>query len=52
MLAATLLSIHNLRLFHSLLNDMRGAIRAGGLTALRERVLPSMDRRVSPSDLD
>ena len=52
MLAGTLLSIHNLHFFHSLLASMREAIKAGTFSALRERVLPAMDRRVRPEDLD
>jgi tRNA-guanine family transglycosylase len=52
MLAGTLLSIHNLRFFHSLLGSMREAIQEGSFAALRERVLPAMNRRVRPEDLD
>jgi len=38
MLGGILLSVHNLRFFHRLLEDMRAAIPTGGLPALRERV--------------
>ncbi len=39
MLGAVLLSEHNLRYFHGLLERVRGAIRSGGLAELREREL-------------
>ena len=52
MLAGTLLSLHNLRLFHTLLASMRDAITRGRLTALRDELVPSMTRRVGPSELD
>lgn len=38
MLGGILLSLHNLRFFHRLLEDMRAAIPAGELPSLRERV--------------
>ena len=52
MLAGTLLSLHNLRLFHTLLASMRDAISEGRLAALRAEVLPAMTRRVGPGELD
>lgn len=52
MLAGTLLSLHNLRLFHTLLASMREAIVEGRLDALRAEVLPAMTRRVGPGELD
>jgi len=52
MLAGTLLSLHNLRLFHTLLASMRDAITRGHLSALREELVPSMTRRVGPGELD
>jgi queuine tRNA-ribosyltransferase len=52
MLAGTLLSLHNLRLFHTLLASMRDAITHGRLSQLREEVLPAMNRRVGPAELD
>ena len=50
MLAGTLLSLHNLRVFHTLLGAMREAIAEGRLAALGEEVLPAMSRRISPGD--
>ena len=38
MLGAILLTLHNLRFFQRLMEDMRAAIRAGDLTTLRARV--------------
>ena len=48
MLAGILLSLHNLRLFHSLFERIREAISAGKLPELRAEVLPPMSRRVRP----
>ena len=48
MLGAVLVSLHNLRFFHRLLEDMRRAIAAGTLSQLRER-LALQNRRVGGS---
>jgi queuine tRNA-ribosyltransferase len=47
MLAATLLSLHNLRVFHSLFERIREAITAGRFAALREECVGPMSRRVT-----
>jgi len=52
MLGGTLLSIHNLRFFHRLLERIREAIAEGTLAALREEVVEPSSRRVGPEDLD
>jgi queuine tRNA-ribosyltransferase len=50
MLGATLLTIHNLRVFHTLLARIRAAIPAGTLGALRAEVLEPMSRRIQASE--
>ena len=47
MLAATLLSLHNLRVFHSLFERIREAIATGRFAALREECVGPMSRRVT-----
>lgn len=51
MLGPMLLSLHNLRTFHRLLERMREAIAEERLLALRDGVLPAMARRIGPEDL-
>lgn len=50
MLAGSLLSLHNLWFFHSLLARMGRAIEAGTFKALKEELLPRVERRLSPGD--
>lgn len=50
MLGPMLLSLHNLRFFHHLLERMREAIAAGRLPELRAELLPGMGRRSGPAD--
>ncbi|MAF66594.1 MAG: tRNA guanosine(34) transglycosylase Tgt [Planctomycetes bacterium] len=50
LLAATLLSLHNLRVFHSLLERVREAIGAGGLARLRAECVEPMSRRLTPEE--
>ena len=45
MLGGMLLTLHNLRFFHRLMAQIRGAIFADRLPELRERVLPAMMRK-------
>jgi queuine/archaeosine tRNA-ribosyltransferase len=52
MIAATLLTIHNLRFFHVLLARIRAAVVAGSLGALREQVLERMSARANSGDAD
>jgi tRNA-guanine family transglycosylase len=47
MLGAMLLTQHNLRFFHRLLERMRGAIVEDRLLALRREVLGPMTRRIT-----
>ena len=47
MLGPMLLSLHNLRTFHRLLERMRAAITEDRLADLRSELLPAMQRRVS-----
>jgi len=51
MLGSILLSLHNLRFFHSIMERIRSAIGRGELAELRERVVPAASRRVAPEDL-
>jgi len=51
MLAATLLSIHNLRFFHRTMERIRAAIEAGTFDALRAEVVEVYSRRVGPGEL-
>jgi queuine tRNA-ribosyltransferase len=48
MLGAMLLTMHNLRFFHRLLERIRGAIVEDSLAALRAEILPPMLGRLSP----
>ncbi len=48
MLGAMLLTLHNLRFFHRLLERMRAAIAEDRLLALRREILEPMTRRLSP----
>ena len=48
MLAGTLLSLHNLRFFHRLMEDIRAAIERDELAALRSRTLDAIRARVTP----
>ncbi|MDP6539227.1 MAG: tRNA guanosine(34) transglycosylase Tgt [Planctomycetota bacterium] len=50
LLAATLLSLHNLRVFHTLLARIREAISAGRLARLREECAGAMSRRLTPEE--
>ncbi len=50
MLGPMLLSLHNLRFFHRLLERMRAAIAADRLPELRAELLPDMARRAGPAD--
>ena len=52
MLGATLLTLHNLRVFHSLLARVRAAIEAGRLRELRALVVERMSRRSRPEELE
>ena len=52
MLGASLLSLHNLYFFHGLLASMRAAIAAGTLAELRAEVLPRMQQRLRPDELE
>jgi len=47
MLGAMLLTLHNLRFFHRLLERMRAAIAEDRLTALRREILEPMTRRIN-----
>ena len=49
MLGAMLLSLHNLRFFHRLLERMRAAIAEDRLTELRLEILAPMARRLTPA---
>ncbi len=51
MLAGTLLSLHNLRFFHALMERMRASIIAGTLEQLETEVKERYSRRVSPEDI-
>jgi queuine tRNA-ribosyltransferase len=51
MLAGMLLSLHNLRFFHRLMERVREAIAAGTLLELRDEVVEPSSRRVGPEDL-
>ena len=44
MLGGILITLHNLRFFHRLLEDMRRAIAAGTLPELRKRMLVAQRR--------
>lgn len=48
MLGASLLSLHNLALFHRLMEMIREAIPAGRLAALRDEWVPRLEARRSP----
>jgi queuine tRNA-ribosyltransferase len=48
MLGAMLLTMHNLRFFHRLLERIRGAIAEDRLLELRAEILPPMTGRLSP----
>ncbi|MCB9909368.1 MAG: tRNA guanosine(34) transglycosylase Tgt [Planctomycetes bacterium] len=48
MLGGTLLSIHNLYFFHSLMARIRAAVAAGRLAELRAEVLPRVEQRFKP----
>jgi len=48
MLGAMMLTLHNLRFFHRLLERIREAIAADRLLALRREILGPMTRRLSP----
>jgi queuine tRNA-ribosyltransferase len=50
MLGPMLLTLHNLRFFHRLMERIRAAIAAGTLAELRARVLPAMSGRLAPAD--
>lgn len=50
MLGAHLLSIHNLRFFHHLMDRIRGAIPRGQLASLRQEVLASCEGKLSPPE--
>lgn len=49
-LGGMLLSLHNLRFFHRLMERIRAAIREGTLPELREQVVERASRRVGPSE--
>jgi queuine tRNA-ribosyltransferase len=48
MLGAMLLTLHNLRFFHRLLERIRGAIEGDRLAELRQQILEPMTRRRTP----
>lgn len=48
MLGASLLSLHNIYAFHSLMEKIRAAIAAGTLAELRANLLPLMEQRRKP----
>ncbi|MFT5732320.1 MAG: queuine tRNA-ribosyltransferase, partial [Planctomycetota bacterium] len=50
MLGATLLSLHNLALFHQLMGLIREAIPKGELGALRDYWVPRLERRLSAEE--
>jgi queuine tRNA-ribosyltransferase len=50
MLGATLLSLHNLYFFHSLMTRIRAAIVEGRLAELRQEVLAGTEQRLAPED--
>ena len=50
MLGGMLLSLHNLRFFHTLMARMRAAIGEGSLRELRAEIVPAASRRVGPED--
>jgi queuine tRNA-ribosyltransferase len=51
MLGPMLLAVHNLRVFHSLMERIRAAIRAGSLPALVVSLAERMSRRLGPEAL-
>ena len=50
MLGGMLLTLHNLRFFHRLMQRIREAIPAGRLLALRDEVVEASSRRLTPED--
>ena len=50
MLGATLVTLHNLHFFHSLLARIRAAVVEGTLAQLRESVLAACEGRLSPGE--
>ena len=51
MLGAMLLTLHNLRFFHSLMEKMRAAILEGRFPELRDELVPATSRRIGPEEL-
>jgi queuine tRNA-ribosyltransferase len=50
MLGSILLTLHNLRFFHTIMERIREAIGLGELPRLRETIVPAASRRIGPEE--